>query len=77
MGFGGARLQEGVLRIAPKLPAKWTGMTFPLCYQGCRLSVTAGRDTVQVKNQGAKDLTLYLYDEKITIPAGAQVERGI
>lgn len=76
MGFGGVRLQEGVLRIAPKLPAKWTSMTFPLCYLGCRLSITAGRDMVQVKNQGAKDLSLYLYHEKITIPAGAQVERG-
>lgn len=77
MGFGGVRMADGMLRIAPKLPDGWRQMTFPLCYQGCRLKVTAGHESVLVENLGSIELKFMLGNEIITLPAGANVQKGI
>lgn len=75
MGFGGVRIHNGLLRIAPKLPDAWSSMCFPLCYLGCRLKVTAGQQKVQVENQGGKDVALYIGNEQVTIAAGTKIEK--
>lgn len=77
MGFGGVRIHENLLRIAPKLPKAWKQMTFSLCYQGCRLKVTAGHEKAVVQNQGEKQLTLFIGTEKTVIETGAQVEKAL
>ncbi len=49
-GFGGVRLADtGVLRISPRLPAPWTGMTFPLIWRGHRLLVEITRNRIAVR----------------------------
>jgi alpha,alpha-trehalose phosphorylase len=43
-GFGGMRLDEGGLRFAPTLPAKWTGYRFQVHVQGGLLELAVDAD---------------------------------
>lgn len=73
MGFGGVCMEGTLLKIAPRLPQAWRQLSFPLCYQGCRLKVTAGHGSVTVTNCGDKDLELVVSSRKVTLPVGAHV----
>ncbi len=47
-GFGGVRLVDGALAIDPRLPERWSALSFPIAYRGGHMTVTATRDGVTV-----------------------------
>ncbi|HIX05995.1 MAG TPA: glycoside hydrolase family 65 protein [Candidatus Fournierella pullicola] len=48
-GFGGLSLQQDGLHLDPALPQGWSGLSFPLCWQGLRCRVHITQDTVRVE----------------------------
>lgn len=77
MGFGGVRMVGDMMRIAPRLPEKWTRLVFPLTYQGCRLTVTADKKEVSVENHGNHSIMLLIGKEKVEINAGETVRKNL
>ena len=49
-GFGGARMLDGKLRIAPRLPEAWDKLTYTLLWKGQKLEVTVTKDSTEVRN---------------------------
>lgn len=52
MGFGGIRIRDGHLRIAPNCPKQWEKFTYPIYWKGNKLDVTVCKDGVEVINEG-------------------------
>ena len=52
MGFGGIRIRDGHLRIAPNCPKQWGKFTYPIYWKGNKLDVTVCKDGVEVINEG-------------------------
>lgn len=49
-GFGGARMLNGKLRIAPHLPKAWDKLTYTLLWKGQKLEVTVTKDSTNIRN---------------------------
>ncbi len=80
MGFGGVRMEEGMLHIRPSLPKEWDELVFPLVWKGRKLLVRADRETVTVENDGpAVEIILcgkrILAGERTVVENGTSVEK--
>ncbi|WP_156678557.1 glycoside hydrolase family 65 protein [Sphingomonas profundi] len=51
-GYGGLRVSDGQLRLAPTRPAAWNGYRFGILWRGTRLSVAVDRDGVTYRAAG-------------------------
>jgi alpha,alpha-trehalose phosphorylase len=60
-GFGGFRLKEEGVLIAPILPRQWTGYSFKLSFEGSRIKVSVGKDRciIKLESGAAKKITVY------------------
>jgi len=72
-GFGGARVVGGQLRVAPRLPACWQTLAFPLCWRGQPLLVEAERSAVRVSNNGTEAVEIELCGRRTRIAPGETV----
>ncbi len=72
-GFGGVRILNGMLHVAPRLPEDWEKLSFPLCYKGQKLFVTADLKGVTVINRGSKEVDIMLYGRTHTLRPGQEV----
>ena len=69
MGFGGIRIRDGHLRIAPKCPKQWEKFTYPLYWKGNELHITVCKDGVEVINEG-EDFEAEIMDQTVTVSKG-------
>lgn len=76
-GFGGVRMTKGELCVAPHLHSKWSGLSFPLCWQGAPLTVSATASCVTVENNGTELVEIRIYGEPVKIPGGTRYEYKI
>jgi trehalose/maltose hydrolase-like predicted phosphorylase len=51
-GFGGVRADGDAVRIDPRLPAVWDGLSFPIRWRGSRIAVTLGADMLELDVDG-------------------------
>ena len=72
-GFGGVRILNGKLHISPRLPKEWNTLSFPLCYKGQKLFVSAGLKGATVINRGGKEVDVMLYGNARTLRPGQEV----
>jgi hypothetical glycosyl hydrolase len=64
-GFGGVRMLDGKLRIAPALPETWTRLHFYIYFRGQKLSIDITKETLCIENlTGEEPVTLYVNDEE-------------
>jgi kojibiose phosphorylase len=52
MGFGGVRAEADALRLDPRLPPSWEGLSFPVRWRGTRVHVEVVGDTLTVRLDG-------------------------
>jgi len=52
VGFGGVHAGDGFLRINPRIPPSWEGLTFPLQWRGTRVEVAVGEETLSIHLNG-------------------------
>lgn len=69
MGFGGLRISEGRLRIAPHLPRGWQTLSYPVCWHGSRLQVTVTPEEIRIRNNG-KSVEVLINGEAAAVAAG-------
>lgn len=77
MGYGGLRMKDGMLRIAPSLPEKWTKLTFPFIYRGNEMKVVITQQDVTVENHGSEMVSILLGNERVEIATGEQIKREL
>lgn len=58
-GFAGMQIVEGELHLAPKLPAHWRKLVFPLRWQNARLRFTFENDVLTLDTSAPVTLTLW------------------
>jgi alpha,alpha-trehalose phosphorylase len=63
-GFGGLRVKESGLHLAPMLPKQWQDYTFPLQYQGRELRVEVSSAATSIHLLRGEELELTVYGEK-------------
>ena len=69
MGFGGIRIRDGHLRIAPNCPKQWKKFTYPLYWKGNELHITVCKDGVEVINEG-EDFEAEIMGQTVTVSKG-------
>ena len=68
-GFGGARVKQGQLALAPALPKQWQGYSFRICFRGALIKVAVQEKSVILENESDVSLSLNLYGAEKTLPA--------
>lgn len=68
-GFGGARVKQGQLALAPALPKQWQGYSFRICFRGALIKVAVQEKSVILENESDVSLSLNLYGVEKTLPA--------
>lgn len=63
-GFGGLRLKEKGLFLAPMLPKDWESYSFRLCYQGRKIQVEVDCSGCRVKLLSGEPVEIVVYGEK-------------
>jgi maltose phosphorylase len=63
-GFAGVRVRDGVLHLAPVLPAGWSGFTFKMHYRGRYLSIEAGAATCRITRLEGEPLEIDIYGRR-------------
>ncbi|WP_438448999.1 glycoside hydrolase family 65 protein [Gorillibacterium sp. sgz5001074] len=57
-GFGGLRVQDGVLVLNPFLPGHWSAFSFKTMFRGACLKVEVGNGRVTVTNETAQEVSV-------------------
>lgn len=57
-GFAGLQVIDGELHLAPKLPAHWRKLTFPLRWRNAHMNVTCEHDRLTIETSAPVTLTL-------------------
>lgn len=69
MGFGGLRMIDGCLRIAPHLPKEWREMRYQVNWKGNILAVKVTQEELLICNHGSQ-ISLLTENGQVTIEAG-------
>jgi kojibiose phosphorylase len=79
-GFGGLRVDDGVVEIDPRLPRQWQGLTYQIVFRGQRLTVEAthAATTVGALSTNDADVPVRVGRDAETIPIrpGEQVQHS-
>ena len=51
-GFGGVRADGDAVRIDPRIPPAWAGLSFPVRWRGTRIAVTVRADEMELDLEG-------------------------
>lgn len=68
-GFGGLRVHDGQLSLAPFLPKQWTGYDFKVRFRGHLLKVVVQSSGTTIENHSDAPITLQLHGAPVTIAA--------
>ena len=76
-GFGGVRLQHGLLCFSPRLPEALVRLAFHLLYRGCRLRVEVTAKEATYRTLDGTSLKVCHHGEEIVLPPDGAVIRPI
>ena len=76
-GFGGMKIRNGLLRFDPRLPDKWSGLSFKILFRGRTLSIDIEKNRVTIENLEGEAMDLYLGEAKTHLPEGGQLVGAI
>lgn len=77
LGFGGVEIAAGELSLAPRLPAGWGSLAFPLHWHGRRLRVALTPGSCAVTLERGAAMTLRLAGtERVLAPGETVTEKG-
>ena len=66
-GFGGMKISNGVFSFNPKLPPKWTFLSFKVNFDGSILTVMINKKETTFELTGSKPINLISSGKKITV----------
>jgi alpha,alpha-trehalose phosphorylase len=74
-GFGGLRLKESGLWMAPVLPGQWKSYRFMVCYEGSRIMVRVSGTEVCIELRQGNAKEIYVYGNKYQLNTVLKIER--
>jgi len=66
-GFGGLRVEDGVLILNPYLPEQWKGFSFKVMFRGVRLNVKLSDGLITITNESAKPVAVRVQGQEVTV----------
>ena len=75
-GFGGVRVHQGALQLAPALPKQWQAYSFKITFRGALLKVAIKMNEVVIHNESAVSMALSIYGQTKTVSAYGQISVG-
>ena len=74
-GFGGVKsaLQSETLTLSPRLPARWTRLTFPLVWRGVEVHVVVERESTTISNCSDRALSVVVWGDERSVAADSAV----
>lgn len=60
LGFGGLRISEGQLSVAPRLPEAWEKMKFRISWRGTTLAFEISHDHMEIVNEGEVSVHIFV-----------------
>ena len=73
-GFGGMRVEEGMVRLWPFIPEKWTAFGFKVRFRGYLLEVRTEQEKVTVVNHSDRELRLMVFGKEYRVGPGARLD---
>ena len=72
-GFGGLRVREDKLFLAPFLPKSWKSYSFIIGFRGHKVKVNVQQDAITINNDNSSSMTILLHGEKQILEPGKNV----
>ncbi len=67
VGFGGMKMEEGILSFSPQLPSQWKSIRFRILYRGNLLEITIESSKTMIKNLGTSSSEIKIDNSVTTI----------
>lgn len=76
-GFGGLRVQDGVLVLQPFLPGQWKAFSFKTMFRGACLKIHVAAGSITITNESAVEVQVRIREQKIRVGAHATVRTDL
>lgn len=76
-GFGGMRMNNGMLSFSPFIPEKWTSFSFKINFRNHLLNIVIDKQNVVVHNESTDDLEILLFDDNYVIAPNHSVKASM
>ena len=73
-GFGGMRIQGGMLHFKPFIPERWDLYSFIIKFRGRQIKLEVDKKGARIYNQAGPAISLYLFGQKHNIGEGQNIE---
>lgn len=73
-GFGGLRIENGLLSLRPFLPHKWEGYSFKLLFRSHHLEVEVKKGVVLIKQNGGSNCRILVHDNAYEVDGDKTLE---
>jgi maltose phosphorylase len=61
-GFGGMRVNDGILSFNPFIPANWNAFSFKIKFRGNLLNIKVDKEGINIENLSGKAITVKIFD---------------
>jgi maltose phosphorylase len=61
-GFGGMRVNDGILSFNPFIPANWNAFSFKIKFRGNLLNIKVDKEGINIENLSNKAITIKIFD---------------
>ena len=69
-GFGGKRVVDGKLTLAPQIPSGWKRYTFRLLWKDQPIEVSVARDLVEIRYDGPQAIAVGVWGKDHSLEPG-------
>jgi len=76
-GFGGVRVNDGILSLSPSLPAQWNLLEFKLRFRENIFYVDITSESVRIINKSGPSVTVVVYHDNQTINSDSEVSLSL
>lgn len=73
-GFGGMKVQQDTLCLAPIIPNSWTAFSFKIMFRHARLQVHVSQEKVTVTHEAGPQINISLYEDKYLLSPQQVIE---
>ena len=70
-GFGGMRVKNGQLYLAPILPKEWTSFSFKIGFRRVTLEICVKKDNIRISNLSDSPININIREKKVKIEPNA------
>ena len=73
-GFGGKKIENGKLSLAPFIPKNWDSFSFNIVFKTATVNIKISQKKVEVKNLSNKNIEVIIYNKPYKIESNDRIE---